>query len=78
MNPDHHLALLNEARTPYHWVIANYGMAALCVVAAGGAFTFGHAVAGLLVLLVSVALVVNADSHKKRGYALARESGSHE
>ena len=53
-------------------------MAALCVVAAGDAFTFGHAVAGLLVLLVSVGLVVNADSHKNRGDALARESGSHE
>jgi len=53
-------------------------MAALFVIAAGGAFMFGHVLAGLLVLVVSVALVVNAGSHKKRGDALARDSGSHQ
>jgi hypothetical protein len=39
-------------------------MAALCVIAAGGAFTFGRPVLRLLVLVASVALVVNAGAHK--------------
>ena len=44
------------------------------VVAAGGAFMFGYVVAGLLVLVVSFALVINADLHKKRGHKYAREA----
>ena len=74
MDQNNQLDLLNEARTQYHWAIANIGMAALCAVAAGGAFMFGHVVAGLLVLVVSFALVINADAHKKRGHQYAREA----
>ena len=66
MEPDKHLDLLAEAQAQYHWAIANIGFALLCVVLAGGAFMYGYVVAGLLVLVVSVALVVNADSHKRR------------
>ncbi len=71
METDNQLAQLNDARTQYHWAIANIGIALLCVVLAGGAFMYGYVVAGLLVLVVSVALVVNADLHKKRGDGLA-------
>ena len=34
----------------------------------------GYGVAGLLILVVSVALVVNADLHKKRGDSYEREA----
>ena len=74
MDPDKHLDVLNDARTQYHWAIANIGMAALCAVAAGGAFMFGYVVAGLSIIVVSVALVINAASHKKRGHKYAREA----
>ena len=70
MDPDKHLFLLSNARMQYHWAIANNAMAFLCVVLACGAFIYGYVVAGWLVLVVSVVLVVNADSHKKRGYKL--------
>ena len=73
MDADKQLNQLDEARTQYHWAIANISIALLCVVLAGGAFMYGYVVAGLLVLVTSVALVVNADSHKKRGAAFARE-----
>ena len=73
MEPDEHLDRLTEAQAQYHWAIVNIVLALLCVVLAGGAFMFGYVVAGFLVLIVSVALVVNADSHKKRGDVFARE-----
>jgi fatty-acid desaturase len=72
MKSDYHFNLLAESDTQYRWAIANIVLALLCVVLAGGAFMFGHWVAGLLLLAVSVALVVNADSHKKRGNIVAR------
>ena len=34
---------------------------------------YGYVAAGLLVLVISVALVVNADLHKKRGDLFASE-----
>ncbi len=37
---------------------------------------YGYVVAGLLVLVVSVVLVVNADLHKKRGDGYATEAES--
>jgi len=74
MDPNKHLDLLVESATQYRWALANIGLALLCVVAAGGAFMFGYVVAGLLVLVVSFALVVNANSHQKRGDVFARES----
>jgi fatty-acid desaturase len=74
MDPANQLDQLNEARTQYHWAIANIAMALLCVLLAGGAFMFGYVVAGVLILVVSVALVVNAGSHRKRGYVFERES----
>ena len=51
----------------------NTAIALLCVVLAGGAFMFGYVVAGVLILAVSVALVVNAESHRRRGDSLASE-----
>ena len=74
MGSDNQLEQLNEARTQYHWAIANIGLALLCVALAGGAFMYGYVVAGLLVLVVSVALVVNADSHRKRRNIIARKA----
>jgi len=74
MDPNKHLDLLVESATQYRWALANIGLALLCVVAAGGAFMFGYVVAGLLVLVVSVALVVNADSHRKRRNIIARKA----
>jgi len=62
MESDNQLNQLDEARTQYHWAVANIGIALLCVVLAAGAFMYGYVVAGLLVLVVSVALVVTADS----------------
>jgi hypothetical protein len=62
-DPHKHLDLLVEATTQYRRAIANIILALLCVALAGGAFMYGHVVAGLLVLVVSVALVVNAESH---------------
>ena len=44
-----------------------------CGALAGGAFMFGHVVAGLLIRAVSVALVVNADPYKKERDSCARE-----
>lgn len=76
MEPDNHLDLLAEARIQYNWAIANIAIALLCVVLAGGAFMYGYVVAGLLILGVSVALVVNADVHKKRGDIFARDGGA--
>ena len=73
---DDQLEQLNEARTQYHWAIANIGFALLCVISAGGAFMYGHVLAGLLALVVSVALVVNADAHRKRGVGFTREAES--
>ena len=67
IDPDKQLELLNDSRTQYHWAVANVLIALLCVIAAGTAFMFGHVVAGLSIIAVSVALVVNAGSHKKRG-----------
>ncbi len=49
-------------------------MALLCVVLAAGALMYGHVVAGLMVLVINIAPVVNADSHKKRGDGFAREA----
>ena len=37
---------------------------------------YGYVVAGVLVLVVSVALVVNADLHKKRGAGYSERSGA--
>jgi len=54
--------------------MANIAIASLCVALAAGAFMYGHIVAGVLVLVVSVALVVNADLHKKRGDVFAKET----
>ncbi len=73
MDPDNQLEQLNEARSQYHWAIANIAFTLLCVVLAAGAFMYGYIVAGLLVLVVSVALVVNADLHRKRGDRYAKE-----
>ena len=73
MGYDNQLDLLAEARTQYHWAIANIAFALLCVVLAAGAFMYGYVAAGLLVLVVSVALVVNAALHKKRGDLFASE-----
>ena len=75
MDPDTHLEMLTEARSQYHWTIANISIALLCVALAGGAFMYGYVVVGLLVLVVSVALVVNADSHRKCGDVFARGAG---
>ena len=74
MEPDKHLDLLADAQAQYHRAIANIAIALLCVLLAGGAFMYGYVVAGLLVLVVSVALVVNADLHRKRGDGWAREA----
>ena len=74
MNPDQQLDLLNESRTRYRWALANIALALLCVVAAGRAFMFGYVVAGLLVIVVSFALVINADAHKNPGDGFARDA----
>ena len=74
MDPDRHLKLFDVARAQYRWVIANIGLALLCVALAGGAFMFGYVVAGLLIVVVSVALVINADLHQKRGHKYAGEA----
>ena len=65
---------LNEARTQYYWAIANIALTLGCVVLAGGAFMYWYVVDVLLILAVSVALVLNADLHKKRGDGLAGEA----
>ena len=69
-----YLELVSDGRSQYHWAIANIGFAQFCVVVAAGAFIYGYVVAGLLVLVVSVALVVNADLHRKRGDVIAGEA----
>lgn len=74
VDPDKPLEQLNDARSQYHWAIANITLALACVVLAGGAFMYGYIVAGLLILAGSVALVVNADAHRKRGDVFAREA----
>ncbi len=74
MNPNQRLDLTNDARAQYHWALANIGMAALCAVAAAGAFMFGYVVAGLLIIVVCFTLVINADLHKKSGNRFAREA----
>ena len=74
MDPNEQLERLNDSRTQYHWAIANIVIALMCVALAALAFVAGYIVAGLLVLVVSVPLVVNADSHKKRGYRCAKEA----
>ena len=66
------LARTENARTQYHWAIANIGIAAQCVIAATGAFTFGYPVAGVLTLTVSVAAVINSGLHRKRGDTFAQ------
>ena len=74
MDPNKHLDLLAESATQYRWALANTGLALLCVVVAGGTFMYGYVVAGLLIIVVSFALVINADAHKKRGNSFAREA----
>lgn len=73
MGRDHTLDLLTKARTQYRWAIANIIMAGVCVVIALGAFAVGSPVAGVLVIVVSFALVVNADAHRRRGVAAQEE-----
>ena len=72
MDPNTHLNLLAESATQYRWAMANIALALLCVVA--GAFIYGYVVAGLLIIVVSFALVINADLHEKRGHKYAREA----
>ena len=74
MDVNNHLERLDDARTQYHWAIANIVLALLCTVLAGTVFMFGYVVAGVLIIAVSVALVVNSDTNKKRGDVLAREA----
>jgi hypothetical protein len=76
MDPDKHLDLLAEAVAQYRWGIVNITIAVLCVVLAGGAFMHGYVVAGLLTLVISLAVVWNADVHKNRGNAAAREANA--
>ena len=73
MDPDKHVDLLAESAAQYRWAIANFAVALLCVALAGGAFMFGYLVAGLLIIVVSFALVINSDQHKKRGQRFRRE-----
>jgi hypothetical protein len=54
----------------------NITIAVLCVVLAGGVFMFGYVVAGLLTLAISLLAVWNADVHKNRGNAAAREANA--
>ena len=42
--------------------------------AATAAFMFGYVVAGLLIIVVNIALVISADLHKERGNRFAREA----
>jgi fatty-acid desaturase len=74
MDPDNQLDRLNEARTQYHWAIANIAIALLCVLLAGTVFVLGYIVAGALIIVVSVVLAVNAESHWRRGDIFAREA----
>ena len=74
MDPNKHLDLIAEAQAQFRWAIANIVIALLCVALAALTFVAGYIVAGLLMLIVSVPLVVNADSHKKRGDIAAAEA----
>ncbi len=62
--PHEQLESINEARSQYHWAIANIVIAFGCVVLAALAFAAGYIVAGLSIIVVSFALVINAGSHK--------------
>ena len=61
-------------RDRYHWAIANIAIALLCAALVGAAFMTGYVLVGLLIIVVSFALVVNAGLHKKRGDVLARDA----
>ena len=67
------LQRVERARVQYRWAIANIVVAALCLFPATYCFMDGYVLAGLLTLAVSLAAVWNADAHKKRGNAFARE-----
>ena len=41
---------------------------------AAGAFMYGYVVAGLLIIVVSIALVVNAEAHRKRRDGVANNA----
>ena len=58
---------LHNTAAQYRWVIANLVLAFVCVALGATALFLGYLEAGLPVLVLSGALVLNSDFHRKRG-----------